>query len=72
MEQTISRTLKVLGFQKTDVSLKPEDVKGLFSAHASNLGFPSCSNETSIIHGKTGREWSVEFTKELLNKYGAD
>lgn len=61
----------VFDIQKVKVNFEPSYVRGLFTAHNSNMGYPWFAKETRLIHGQTYRDMSVDFAKKLNAKYGA-
>lgn len=63
----IARTL--INLPRVKVSYEPKYVRGLFAAHASNVGYPYFSNELSKADSILYRDIVVHKAKELLTKY---
>lgn len=72
LQQAVDLTLKGFGIspETLKVNIQASNNKGLFSAHASNVGYPYYRNETKTLGNKTYRTIAYEKAIELLHKYG--
>lgn len=69
LEQAIGLARKLMNLPRVKVNYEPQYVRGLFAAHASNVGYPYFANELSKADDMLYRDIVVRKAKELLNKH---
>lgn len=68
-EQAVGLARKLMNLPRVVVNFEPKYVRGLFAAHASNVGYPYFSNELTKADSTTYREIVVNKAKEMLAKH---
>lgn len=68
--KTVEKVRRILNLPQVNITYEPKYVRGLFAAHASNVGYPYYTNElTKDKTGKPYRDLTVDLSKQLLSKY---
>lgn len=70
-DQAVGLARRLMNLPRVVVNFEPAYVRGLFAAHASNVGYPYFANEMSKADEVSYRQIVVDKAKELLKKHNS-